>query len=212
MELDIGAKIQQSRKGAGLSQEQAAEKLGVSRQTISNWENEKTYPDIISVIKMSELYAVSLDYLLKGEQPMSNYLNYLDESTNVVKSNDRKGKLMLILSYLGIWAFAMIVFWFFTDGSDALGYSLLFMWLLLPITTFVVSILIGQNNYWGKKKWLAAPILGVMYMLADYGTFNIANMVAFQHFNMPHFELLNWGFAISMLGIFLGWASTKVKS
>ena len=37
--------------------------LGVSRQTISNWENEKSYPDIISVIKMSECYDISLDYL-----------------------------------------------------------------------------------------------------------------------------------------------------
>ena len=41
--------------------EQVAEILGVSRQTISNWENEKSYPDIISVIKMSECYDVSLD-------------------------------------------------------------------------------------------------------------------------------------------------------
>ena len=49
-----------------MTQEQVAGLLEVSRQTISNWENAKSYPDIVSVIKLSECYDVSLDYLLKG--------------------------------------------------------------------------------------------------------------------------------------------------
>ena len=68
MEYDIGSKIKAARLEKKLTQEQVAELLGVSRQTISNWENEKSYPDIISVIKMSDYYEASLDYLLKGEQ------------------------------------------------------------------------------------------------------------------------------------------------
>ena len=83
-----------------LTQEQVAELLGVSRQTISNWENEKSYPDIISVIKMSDYYEASLDYLLKGEQKMNTYYDYLEESTNVVKSNTNRNKIITILSYL----------------------------------------------------------------------------------------------------------------
>ena len=63
--MDIGKRIQEARLNAKLTQENAAEALGVSRQTISNWENEKTYPDIVSVVKMSDLYSVSLDRLLK---------------------------------------------------------------------------------------------------------------------------------------------------
>ncbi len=66
--MDIGKKIQEARLKAKLTQEQSAEALGVSRQTISNWENEKTYPDIISVVKMSDLYSISLDRLLKEER------------------------------------------------------------------------------------------------------------------------------------------------
>ncbi len=54
--MDIGTKIRNARLNANLTQEQAAEFLGVSRQTISNWETEKTYPDIVSVVKMSDLY------------------------------------------------------------------------------------------------------------------------------------------------------------
>ena len=53
--MEIGSKIRQSRTEAGLTQEQAAEALGVSRQTISNWENERSYPDILSVLRMSSL-------------------------------------------------------------------------------------------------------------------------------------------------------------
>lgn len=62
--MDIGRKIKEARLKAKLTQEQVTEVLGVSRQTISNWENEKTFPDIVSVVKMSDLYAVSLDHLL----------------------------------------------------------------------------------------------------------------------------------------------------
>lgn len=84
--MNIGTKIKNARTSANLTQEQVAEALDVSRQTVSNWENEKTYPDIVSVIKMSDLYNISLDHLLKEEKPMSDYLNYLEESTNTVRS------------------------------------------------------------------------------------------------------------------------------
>ena len=89
--MDIGNKLQRARIKANLTQEQVAEALGVSRQTISNWENEKTYPDILSVITLSDLYQVSLDYLLKEkeEKSMTNYLDYLEESTNTVKSHNK---------------------------------------------------------------------------------------------------------------------------
>ena len=84
--MEIGKKLKNARIEAGLTQEKAAEKIDVSRQTISNWENEKSYPDIISVIALSELYSVSLDELLKGDQKMAEHL---EESTNVVKSNKK---------------------------------------------------------------------------------------------------------------------------
>ena len=84
--MEIGKKLKNARMEAGLTQEKAAEKTGVSRQTISNWENEKSYPDIISVIELSNLYSISLDDLLKGDERM---MEHLEESTNVVKSNQK---------------------------------------------------------------------------------------------------------------------------
>lgn len=137
--MDIGTKIKEARIAAQLTQEQVAESLGVSRQTMSNWENNKTYPDIVNVIKMSDLYAVSLDHLLKEkeEEPMSNYIEYLEESTNTVKSRVRLSKIILIVTYLSIWAFALIMFWFFISSSDAMGFSLMFLWIILPVTTLL---------------------------------------------------------------------------
>lgn len=87
-----------------LTQEKAAEKINVSRQTISNWENEKSYPDIISVIALSDLYSVSLDELLKGDQKMAEHL---EESTNVVKSNKKLTGAILLNIILMILLIAL---------------------------------------------------------------------------------------------------------
>lgn len=84
--MEIGKKLKEARLGAKLTQEQVAERLFVSRQTISNWENEKSYPDIVSVIKLSDPYSISLDKLLKGDTKM---LEHLEESTDIVKSNQK---------------------------------------------------------------------------------------------------------------------------
>lgn len=81
--MEIEKKLKDARMRSGFTQESVAEKVNVSRQTISNWENEKSYPDIISVIELSNLYSISLDELLKGDEKM---MEHLEESTNVVKS------------------------------------------------------------------------------------------------------------------------------
>lgn len=202
--MEIGSKIRQSRKEAKITQEQAAEALGVSRQTISNWENEKSYPDIISVLKMSDLYNVSLDYLLKGESAMNSYVEYLDESTNVVKNRNRFSKLILILSYLVIWAVAVIVFWCFTGEADAMGYSFMYLWIILPAATFVISLLISRNNFWGRYKWLGSIGFGLMYMLGEYATFSMANNTAFNRINVPDFSMMAAGTVISLTGMGIG--------
>ncbi len=70
--MSIGEKIRKAREENGITQAEASERLLVSRQTISNWENERSLPDILSVMRMSELYKVSLDELLKGDSAMMN--------------------------------------------------------------------------------------------------------------------------------------------
>ena len=212
--MEIGTKIKAARQNANLSQEQVAEALGVSRQTISNWENEKTYPDIVSVVKMSDLYHISLDHLLKEEPPVKGYLNYLEESTNTVKSKNRLSMIVLISTYLGIWAISLSTFWLFSKG-DALGHTIMFLYIVLPVTTFAVSFIIGRNDYWGKWKWLSPIAFGIMYMLADYTTFSTANMLAFEKLNMPQWGMIPVGAIISLLGISIGfgiyWLNSRKK-
>ena len=89
---------------------------------------------------MSDLYGVSLDYLLKGDSPMKNYLDYIEESTNVVKSKVKLSKLILILSYLVIWAFNIMVSWLFSAESISEAQAGAFQWLVLPVATIVISL------------------------------------------------------------------------
>lgn len=101
--MEIGNKLKKARNDKGITQEQAAELLDVSRQTISNWENNKSYPDIISVIKMSDIYSVSLDHLLKeGNSMKQTYQDFLEESTNTVKARRKLEKIMLFSGSSGV--------------------------------------------------------------------------------------------------------------
>ena len=65
--MELGEQIKKYRAKANLSQEELADRIFVSRQTISNWENDKNYPDIKSIVLMSEVFQVSLDNLIKGD-------------------------------------------------------------------------------------------------------------------------------------------------
>ena len=65
--MNLSNQIKKYRAREQFSQEELAEKLYVSRQTISNWENEKSYPDIHNLLLMSVLFNVSLDDLVKGD-------------------------------------------------------------------------------------------------------------------------------------------------
>ena len=59
--MELGEKLKEARSKAGMKQEELAQQIGVSRQTVSNWENNRSYPDIASVMKLSDLYGLSLD-------------------------------------------------------------------------------------------------------------------------------------------------------
>ena len=74
--MELNAQIKKYRKSLNLSQEELAEKVYVTRQTISNWENGKSYPDIHSLLLLSSLFNVSLDQLIKGDiETMKEVIN-----------------------------------------------------------------------------------------------------------------------------------------
>ena len=65
--MELGQQLKAHRKELGISQDELAEKIFVSRQSISNWENNKTYPDIHTLLLLAETFSVSLDELIKGD-------------------------------------------------------------------------------------------------------------------------------------------------
>ncbi len=100
--MNIGDKIKTAREENKLTQAQAAESLMVSRQTVSNWENGKSLPDIISVIRMSELYRISLDELLKGDSAM---IEKIEKDTQTRRTE----KKIILYAWISIAAGAVIL-------------------------------------------------------------------------------------------------------
>ena len=70
----LAEKIVSLRKKAGWSQEELAEKLDVTRQSVSKWESAQSIPDINKILQMSTLFGVSTDYLLKEEQEEPEFI------------------------------------------------------------------------------------------------------------------------------------------
>ena len=77
--MELGNRIKQHRTAHGWSQDDLAEKVYVSRQTISNWENNKSYPDLQSLLLLGSLFGLSLDQLVKGDiEIMQKVINQQD--------------------------------------------------------------------------------------------------------------------------------------
>ena len=202
--MDIGCKLKQARNEKGLTQEQAAELLNVSRQTISNWENNKSYPDIISVINMSDIYAVSLDHLLKEEKTVKQtYREFLEESTNTVKARQNLGKIILLSTYFIVWVAAMLVFWLF-KGPETQMLGVAFRWILLPMLLLAATATVAKNDYWGKGNWLCVIAAAITFLtIPSTAWVQMADTAAYT-FRFPNFPYMAVGIVISVCGLTTG--------
>ena len=70
--MNMADRIQYLRKAKGLSQEELADKVGVSRQAVSKWESEQSTPDLEKIIILSDFFGVTTDYILKGIEPVTD--------------------------------------------------------------------------------------------------------------------------------------------
>lgn len=120
-------------------------------------------------------------------------------------------KKWLVGGYLLAFIGGIIWFWVASDNLDALGFCLLYFFILLPVATILVSFFIGKNNIFGKGKWLAAAVFGLLYMLSEYATISMVNNVAFHKINAPDFSMILSGLIMSVLGIFGGKAVTYLQ-
>lgn len=207
--MEIGSKLKKARNEKGITQEQAAEVLGVSRQTISNWENNKSYPDIISVLKMSDVYSVSLDHLLKEEKEEKTmnqtYQEFLEESTNTVKAQKKLGTIVLMSTYFLIWVVSMILFWQ-TKEPVISEFAIIFRWILLPSFLLASTITVSKNNYWGKGKWFCVIGAAVMFLTVPYTQFvkETGIRIIKYTFRFPNFTYMAIGIAFALCGIGIG--------
>jgi len=117
--MEIGKQIRKYRTEQKLSQEELADRVYVTRQTISNWENDRNYPDIRSLVLLSSVFGVSLDILVKGD---------LEDMKEQIKAEDIQkfrrdsgiyavmlvGMVVLpmpLVRYLGVWGIALWLLW-----------------------------------------------------------------------------------------------------
>lgn len=125
--MEIGSQIKKLRNALGLSQEELAEKIYVTRQTISNWENEKSYPDIHSLLALSSIFEISLDQLIKGDIEIMKQ----EISKEEVRRFNRMGKLFAMLFFASIIIFVPLVVFLKIPG--------IIIWAIFYMVTLVVA-------------------------------------------------------------------------
>ena len=109
--MEVGAQIKKYRSSMVISQEELAEKVYVSRQTVSNWETGKNYPDIHSVVLLSTVFNVSLDQLIKGDVEI---MKKEIKETEIKKLNKYGGiyAVSLILAVISLVPFIVLMDWY----------------------------------------------------------------------------------------------------
>ena len=122
--MNFNEKLINLRKSKGLSQEELGNELKVSRQTISNWENERSYPDVHNLIMLCDIYSVSLNTLMKGDIEIMK-----KELSNTNPHNSPKDAIQLIQSgfvmIIGLLVAVIGLIVLLNNGSPIWGYGLI---------------------------------------------------------------------------------------
>ena len=111
-QIKIGALLKELRKDHNLTQEQIADKFGVSQRSVSRWENGNTMPDISILIELADFYDVDLREILRGERKAVNMNEDLKETLSLVSdyTNEEKKKIARsIIIKIGITALAFVL-------------------------------------------------------------------------------------------------------
>ena len=135
--MDIGNKIKEYRKMLNMSQDELALKVFVSRQTVSNWETNKSYPDIKSLSLLSNIFNVSLDDFIKGD---------IDEMKRIVDEEKVKEFHLLSIIYSIELIILIISAYPLAKFLNTIG---IVIWVLCLIVTFGTAFFIERfkRNY-----------------------------------------------------------------
>ncbi|MBR5380516.1 MAG: helix-turn-helix domain-containing protein [Clostridia bacterium] len=144
--MEISEKLKQARQESGMTQDQVAEKIMVSRVTVSHWENGKSLPDIVSLISLSDLYGISLDELVKGDSKMTEKVKKDAKDAN----NNKKLigiTAILVTAFLLVYGISTIVGGGFKDFCQGAIW-----WVLIAIGVAASMTYFSQTESDGDKK------------------------------------------------------------
>ena len=100
--MDLGSRIKEEREKLNLSQDELAQRMDISRQAISKWETGKSYPDIETILKLSEVFHLSLDELVKGDKSFQE--NLIKKGRTSISGLTILGYVLIALGVIvGIW-------------------------------------------------------------------------------------------------------------
>lgn len=152
--MELSEKLKRGRKNKELTQQQVAEQLHVSRKTISGWENGRTYPDISTVVKLCDLYQVSLDDLLRDDHLLEHYAQQ-DQRDTLAQ------KLSRFSYYFGVVLLMMCYMSFFVN------WGVLTQWIptLLPIDLIIFFATFSDWARFKKKRELLLAIIAFIVIL-----------------------------------------------
>lgn len=149
--MELNKQIKKYRTNMNLSQEEFAEKIYVTRQTVSNWENEKSYPDIHSILLMSSLFDVSLDQLIKGDLDIMKEEIKFERNANDIKKFNRYGAIFTVLLTVSIISAAPLAYFFNFYGMAAY----LILWVVTMFFAIKVEKYKKEHNIQTYKEIVA---------------------------------------------------------
>ena len=183
--MELNEKLQAARIQNKLTQEQVCQQIGVSRQTLSSWENGKTFPDIVSLINLCGLYRLSLDDLL-GTGESDDYIGFLDRAIAALKKRQKLYKIVELSVLATLMLDSVAAFFLTYTSSDTYGYFpgvqsgiyLSYRSIVIPFAILIVSLFIGVDTSWHNERWLLIPIIaGAFVLTSDYTLYTSAYLI-----------------------------------
>lgn len=148
--MNIADRILYLRKSKGISQEELADKVGVSRQAVSKWESEQSMPDVEKIIIMSDYFNVTTDYILKGIEVVEN---------KEEKSKEIVGKVLYIAStaLIVIGLLCTIGEWYEKQTMSSIYGSMIIQ--VVGVFEYFLAKVISKENSSFYVKWLNTIII-----------------------------------------------------
>ena len=162
--MNMADRIQYLRKTNGISQEELADKVGVSRQAVSKWESEQSLPDLGKIITMSDYFGVTTDYILKGIEPVTD---------KEQKSSELTSKILYIAStaFVAIGLFSAFAGWHETQTMDTIWGSMIIQ--AVGIAGYFIGRLLSAARPPFAVNWL--NLSGFLFMPFSMVTGAISN-------------------------------------